>query len=160
MRFVVDGMLGKLARWLRTLGHYVDYDSSLNYNSLLDLAEKKKSVLLTRDEELSRRAKARRIPGIFITGDREEVRLAEVAKEYGVSLVIDMSLTKCPECGGSLAETSKVELGSQVPTASLNLYDKFWKCTNASCGKIYWKGGHLKQIELTLANARKLLEVS
>ena len=160
MRFVVDGMLGKLARWLRMLGHDVDYDSSLNDNSLLDLAEKNQSVLLTRDEELCRRARARQISGFFITGDREEVRLAEVAREYGVSLLVDMSLTKCPKCGGSLAEISKLELGSQVPAASLNLYDKFWKCANANCGKIYWRGGHWKQIELTLARARQLLEAS
>jgi uncharacterized protein len=160
LRFVVDGMLGKLARWLRMLGHEVEYDSNLDDNSLLDLADKEQAALLTQDEELNRRAKARQIPGMLITGGGEELRLAEVAREYGVPLVIDMSLTRCPKCGSSLASASKTEVAGNVPPTSLRLYNEYWKCSNISCGKTYWKGGHWKQIDLTLARARKLLEAS
>ena len=71
MRFVVDGMLGKLARWLRMLGHEVDYDPGLNDSSLLDLTERKGAVLLTRDEELHNRAEARHVRAILVTGDSE-----------------------------------------------------------------------------------------
>jgi len=158
MRFVVDGMLGKLARWLRMLGHDVEYDSDRSDDALLDLAEKERAVILTRDEELHRRANARQVLGLLVTGEHEEVRLAEVAREYGIPLTINMSLTKCPMCGAALAKASKLEVGTRVPQASLRLYDEFWRCEGSSCGKIYWMGGHWKQIESTLAHARKLLE--
>ncbi len=160
MRFVVDGMLGKLARWLRMLGHDVDYDSARSDDALLDLAEKEQAVILTRDEELHRRARARQVLGFLVTGDREEVRLAEVAREYGIPLVINMSLTKCPRCGAALTKVSKLGLETTVHEASLRLYNEFWRCESNSCGKIYWMGSHWKQIESTLARANKLLEES
>ena len=160
MRFVVDGMLGKLARWLRMLGHDVEYDPNLTDDAILDLAEKDQAVLLTRDEELCRRTKTRGIKGLLVSGNREEVRLAEVAREYSIPLAIDMSMTKCPKCGASLAEVSKLELETRVPPASLKLHNEFWRCENNGCGKIYWRGSHWKQIDSTLVRARKLLEES
>ncbi len=53
-------MLGGLARWLRILGHEVVYDKARNDNTLLDSAFQEEMILLTRDEELSERAAARR----------------------------------------------------------------------------------------------------
>src|SRR6266849_3878961 len=38
MRFLVDGMLGGLARWLRILGQDVRYDASKEDNELLRIA--------------------------------------------------------------------------------------------------------------------------
>ncbi len=160
MRFVVDGMLGKLARWLRMLGHDVEYDSKFDDNSLLDLAEKEQAILLTRDEELHRRANAKQITGILVTGDTGEIMLAKVAKEFRIPLVIDMSLTRCPKCGFGVAMTSKLDVEGKVPPISLRLYDEYWKCLNTACGKIYWKGGHWKNIDLTLARAREMLRSS
>jgi uncharacterized protein len=151
-------MLGKLARWLRMLGHYVEYDSKVDDNSLLDLAEKEQAILLTRDEELHRRANAKQITGILVTGDRGDIMLARVAREFRISLVIDMSLTRCPKCGFGLAMTSKVEIQDKVPPTTFGLYDEYWKCLNTACGKIYWKGGHWKNIDLMLARARELSE--
>jgi uncharacterized protein len=160
LKFVVDGMLGKLARWLRMLGHEVEFDPKLDDNSLLDLAAKQGATLLTRDEELHRRAKARQIAGILVTGDTGEVMLSRVAKEFRIPLVIDMSLTRCPKCGFGLAMTSKLDVEGKVPPTSLRLYDEYWKCLNTACGKIYWKGGHWKNIDLTLARAREMSESS
>jgi len=159
LRFVVDGMLGKLARWLRILGHEVDYDPGLNDSSLLDLTARKGAVLLTRDEELHNRAKARHVRALLVTSDSEEEKLADVAREYGIPLVVDMALTRCPKCGASLSYAEKAKVAHNVPASSLRLYPEFWKCTNVNCGKLYWRGSHWKKIELTLANAMKLLEV-
>jgi len=157
LRFVVDGMLGKLARWLRMLGHEVDYDPGLNDSSLLNLAERKGGVLLTRDEELHNRAEARHVRAMLVTGDSEEEKLADVAQEFGVPLVVDMSLTRCPKCGASLSYAKRAEVAHNVPPSSLELYPEFWKCTNVNCGKVYWRGSHWKKIDLMLDNARKLL---
>ncbi len=156
MRFVADGMLGGLARWLRMLGQDVAYDPATNDNKLLAIAETG-MVLLTRDEELHRRARARNLPCLQLTADREEENLARVARAFGISLEMDMELTKCPVCGGELVKASKQVIAERVPSGSLKLYDEFWECKNGSCAKVYWKGSHWKQIMQSLAEARRLL---
>ncbi len=158
MRFVVDGMLGGLARWLRMLGHNVLYESNASDNALLALAARDQFVLLTRDEELYHRALARKIPALLVTGQKEEERLAELARKCHISLAINMALTRCPECGASLLEASREEIANRVPPASLKIYTEFWKCENPNCEKIYWMGSHWKQINQTLTRARRLLD--
>jgi uncharacterized protein len=155
MRFLVDGMLGGLARWLRILGQDVIYDSSAEDNDLLRLAQEENMILLTRDEELYRRASAKKITSALVLGETEEERLAQMADTFGVSLKADMAETRCPECGSELRQRPKKELANEVPPASLKLYDEFWSCTNTNCGKVYWVGSHWKQIRRTLEEANK-----
>jgi uncharacterized protein with PIN domain len=156
MRFLVDGMLGGLARWLRMLGQDVRYDASAEDNELLRIAYEENMVLLTRDKELCQRAIARKIPSAIVLGETEEERLAEVAITFGVHLDVDMTETKCAECGSNLKETPKRDIADEVPRATLKLYDRFWKCTNENCGKVYWVGSHWDRIRQTLEEARKL----
>ena len=155
--FLVDGMLGGLARWLRILGEYAEFDAHSTDNELLAMAETKHMVLLTRDEELYHRGTNRRISCLLVQGKNEPERLAEVGRAFNLKLEVDMSTTKCPECGGELQKVSKAEAGSSVPQASLRAYDDFWQCSTISCGKIYWMGSHWRQIHNTLDQARQLL---
>jgi len=111
---------------------------------------------LTRDEELYNRALAKSIHSVLVLGDTEEARLGQLARTLGMSLDTDMASTRCPECGGELHEISKQEASSVVPAKSLELYDRFWRCTNARCGKTYWVGSHWKQIRHTLEEARTI----
>ena len=156
MRFLVDGMLGGLARWLRILGQDVRYDASTEDNELLRIAYEENLTLLTRDEELYQRAIAKRISSALVLGETEEERLAQIASTFGLHLYVDMAETKCPECGAGLKETPKSDVVDEVPKGSLKLYDRFWKCTNQNCGKVYWVGSHWDRIRQTLEEARKL----
>jgi uncharacterized protein with PIN domain len=156
MKFLVDGMLGGLARWLRILGRDVRYDASAKDDELLKIALEEKMVLLTRDEELCQRATARKIPSALVLGETEQERLAQIASTFGVHLDVDMTETRCPECGSYLDETPKNGVADTVPQSSLKLYDRFWKCTGQNCGKVYWVGGHWARIRQTLEEAKKL----
>jgi uncharacterized protein with PIN domain len=151
-------MLGGLARWLRILGHTVVYDSQADDNHLLALAGRERMTLLTRDEELHRRAVTRNIPALLVAAEAEEERLAQLAQAFHITLDVDMAETKCPDCGGKLRKASKQEVAGQVPAMSLKLYSEFWKCDTPSCGKTYWKGSHWTRINQTLSEARKILE--
>jgi uncharacterized protein with PIN domain len=148
-------MLGGLARWLRMLGYVTEYDSKSDDNSLLRKSEAPEAVLLTRDEELYNRALATKIRSVLVLGGTEEARLVQLARTLGVSLEIEMSSTRCPECGSELHEITRVEAASAVPAKSLELYDRFWRCNSADCGKTYWVGSHWKHIRNTLEEARK-----
>src|SRR6266496_2453154 len=130
-------MLGGLARWLRMLGYVTEYDPKADDNSLIQSSQVPDSVL--------------------VIGGTEEARLGQLARTLGVSLDIDMSATRCPVCGAELHEITKEEAASDVPAKSLELYDRFWRCNNAGCGKTYWVGSHWKQIRHTLEEARKIM---
>ena len=149
-------MLGGLARWLRILGYIAEYKSNADDNSLLRSSENPETVLLTRDEELYNRAVGKKIRSVLVTGDTEEARLGQLARTLGISLEIDMATTRCPECGSELHEISKVEAASAVPAKSIELYDRFWRCSSGECGKTYWAGSHWKQIRHTLEEARRV----
>jgi uncharacterized protein len=148
-------MLGGLARWLRMLGYVTEYDSKADDNSLLRRSDAPETVLLTRDEELYNRALVKKIRSVLVLGSTEEARLVQLAKALSIPLEIDMSATKCPECGAELHEITKEEASSAVPPKSLELYDKFWRCIHSECGKTYWVGSHWKQIRHTLKEARR-----
>ena len=156
MRFLVDGMLGGLARWLRILGHEVRYDASAKDNDLLAIADDDNMVLLTRDQELYQRAVAKKIVSALVVGETEDERLAQMASSFGVRLETNMAETKCPECGASLMEKPKSDLTGEVPNESLKLYTQFWKCSNQNCRKVYWVGSHWKHIRQTLEEAMRL----
>ncbi len=155
MKFLADGMLGKLARWLRMLGQDVIYSVELNDAQLLELAKKDQLVLLTRDFELYRRAIARAIDAFYVEGKTESERLAGVAKRYDVSLVIDMEKSHCPVCNAMLRAAPKEQLLGELEENTFTYYNKFWRCPN--CGQVYWQGAHWKQISNTLKEANEKL---
>jgi len=156
LKFLVDSMLGKLARWLRMLGHDTTYNIKLDDSALLELARKESRTLLTRDLELHQRAIAKGIDSYFINGKTESEHLAEVSKQYDLTLEINMDRSHCPTCNTPLKESPKEKLADEVEKNTFIYYNEFWKCLN--CGQIYWQGAHWKQISNTLKQAQQKLE--
>ncbi len=155
MKFLTDGMLGRLTRWLRMLGQDVAYSVKLNDGQLLEIAKAENRALLTRDFELYKRAIARGLDAYYVDAKTEAGRLAQVAERYGVSLEIDMDKSHCPICNTKLEVATKEQLADKLEKSTYTYYDKFWRCPN--CGQIYWQGAHWKQITNTLARAREEL---
>jgi hypothetical protein len=149
-------MLGKLARWLRMLGHDVIYSIDFDDSELLELAKKEDRVLLSKDLELYKRAISRGLDFYYVEGKTEPDRIAEVAKRYSLPLVIDIDKSYCPICNTKLAVASKEQLQSELEKNTFTYYSKFWRCSN--CGQIYWQGAHWIQINNTLNQARAKLE--
>jgi uncharacterized protein len=153
VNFLADGMLGKLARWLRMLGHDVKYSTEMSDNELLALAKEEKRVLLTRDFELYQRAVGRGIEAFYVDGKTDSEKLAQLAERYNFPLEIDMNKSYCPKCGTKLNPASKKQVQGEVEKNTFLYYEKFWKCPN--CQQIYWQGAHWKQITNTLKQAQK-----
>jgi len=159
MRFLLDGMLGKLTRWLRMLGYDASYQNDYSDNDLLSTAKSGSLTLLTADEELYRTATFRGIQSFLVRGKTEPERLAELAERYKLRLEIDTSKSRCPTCGSAIKETPKEDLEKRIPPATFKVYKTFWVCTNPSCAKTYWQGSHWKKIEQTLQAAKKILDL-
>jgi uncharacterized protein with PIN domain len=86
VKFVADGMLGSLSRWLRMMGQDVEYSTLLDDDKLLALAKEEGRVLLTKDLELYKRANAKRIDVFYVEGKNEADRLAALAGRFGLGL--------------------------------------------------------------------------
>jgi uncharacterized protein with PIN domain len=154
VKFLADGMMGKLARWLRMLGQDVIYSVKFSDSELLELAKKEDRILLTKDFELYKRAIIRGLDVYYVEGKSESEHLAEVAKRYNLSVMINMDKSHCPICNTKLSAIPKEQLQGEIEKNTFTYYDKFWKCPN--CRQIYWKGAHWKQINNTLTQARQL----
>ena len=156
MKFIADGMLGKLTRWLRMLGQDVQYSNKLDDAELIMMAKKEHRILLTRDVELYQRAVARGIDAFYIEGQTEAAKLAELAKRFDVPLEIDLKRSRCPRCNTKIRPTPKEKLAGKVEKNTFIYYDEFWKCPK--CGHIYWQGAHWEGIRATLEKAKKFRE--
>ncbi len=148
-------MLGKLTRWLRMLGHDVNYFRSADDEKLVELAKQEKRVLLTRDHELVQRAVDLGVETVLVEASKEVDKLAFLAGRFGFKLEIDLSVSRCPKCNALIGVVTKEEVADEIPEATSKHYEEFWKCQG--CGKVYWQGAHWKRIGETLEEARNKL---
>ena len=153
MKFLADGMLGKLTRWLRMLGHDVDYSNKLDDAELTATAKNEQRILLTRDLKLYQRATGKGIEAFYVAGETEVARLVELAKRFGIVLAIDLENSRCPKCNAKLNVAAKETLAGKVEKNTFANYSDFWECPR--CGQIYWQGAHWDRIRATLKTAEE-----
>lgn len=158
MNFIVDGMLGKLTRWLRMMGYDAKYSTKMADAELLAVAKNENRVLLTRDLSLYQQAIAKGLSAFYVEGTIEAERLAELAQRFGTALEIDLEKSRCPHCNTKLQSVPKEEIKQKVEENTLKYYDVFWRCPN--CGSIYWQGAHWKKIRATLEEAKEKVKLS
>jgi len=156
VKFIADGMLGKLTRWLRMLGQDVTYSTQFEDEELIVTARKERRVLLTRDLELYQRAFAKGVDAFYVDGRTEPEKLAELAERFNFPLAIDLKRSRCPKCNTKIRSTPKEKLADKVEKNTFIYYDEFWKCPK--CGSIYWQGAHWTDIRATLEEAEKKLK--
>ena len=69
--FFVDAMLGNIARKLRLLGYDSQYFSDIDDEKLIDSARKEKRIIISKDEELIKKAQKLDIRSVHITKKEE-----------------------------------------------------------------------------------------
>ena len=156
MRFVLDGMLGKLTRWLRMMGHDATYLNDTKDQELVAVALGENRVLLTSDVALYRFATARGANAYLVKEPIEAERLAGLASRFKLNLSVDAQDSRCPVCGAPLTKALKSEVREKIPAATFNAFDEFWNCSNPECGKVYWQGSHWENINAVLEKAKEI----
>ncbi len=157
MEFVVDSMLGDIARWLRMLGQDTLYSSKFEDWRILKIAEKEGRIIVTRDRGLFARAKKKGLKVVLVELGRVEEQIAEVALRTGMELSFDPNKTRCPYCNTRLVKLSKAEALSLLPAKVVSAYDEFWRCPK--CGRIYWQGSHWRTINEVLKRANAIIKL-
>ena len=143
MKFVADAMLGKLAKRLRLLGFDVLYDPACSDNDLIRLSREEDRTILTRDAGLASRPLAER--HLFISSDHPNEQLRQVLDRLPAGHP-PAPLTRCSVCNAPLAAIPKAEAVDLVPRHVYDHAALFLRCP--SCGRIYWKGSHLRSMRL------------
>jgi uncharacterized protein with PIN domain len=141
MKFIADVMLGRLAKRLRFLGFNVLYDRTLNDNEIIRLSLEQDRVILTRDTGLAERPLAKN--HLLIKSDQVHGQMEQVLSAFPAS---SQPLTRCSECNIFLSPLEKRDARDLVPPHVYETHDEFLHCT--SCGRIYWKGSHVKRMAL------------
>lgn len=155
LEFITDGMLGKLTRWLRILGHDVEYTGSMKDKELILRAKKESRILLTRDVELYKQATAKGVEVFLIENPSQTANLASLARRFNFELEVNVELSRCPKCNGTIRTVSKAIINRRIPTTTSSNYSEFWQCQQ--CEQVYWRGAHWNRIEKTLNEARRAL---
>ena len=142
MKFIVDSMLGRLARWLRLFGYDAEYfrsgtDSELIYESI-----KGRRIILTRDRRISSK---KPLKVLYIKSENLTEQLRQAADELKISFDRKKNFTRCIDCNAELVGIEKGKVKDRVPDFIYESQKDFSYCPG--CKKIYWKGSHLKLAE-------------
>ena len=135
VRFIADRMLGKLAKWLRILGHDARYDPHLDTPHLMRVARSENRVVLTSDTELARR---KGLETLLITSQAVDDQLRHVLTVFGLSP--DGPFSRCPLCNVTLISVPRDEAWGQVPSYVFVTQERLGLCP--SCSRFYWRGTH------------------
>jgi len=135
-RFAVDRMLGRLARWLRILGHDVAYGAHLSGPSLVACARRERRLLLTRDTRLLRDRQLP--PHVFVTSNDFRTQLRQVAA--AVPITGGELLRRCLTCNRPLQEFPREGARTLVPPYVFATNERFLSC--GRCGRLYWPATH------------------
>jgi uncharacterized protein with PIN domain len=143
-RFVVDAMLGRLARWLRVIGCDTLYPGQAHDRRLLQISHAESRIL---GEPLS----------CLIRSDRLDEQIREAADQLALGTDRSRWLSRCLECNGVLASRTREELRGLVPEHVLATQVAFMVCPG--CARIYWAGTHvdrmLERLERVLGRAER-----
>jgi len=138
-------MLGKLAKWLKILGFDATFFSKIEDPELLDLAQKEKRILLTRDTGLIEKAK--KVDTLFIESEDWNDQVEQVLNAFDLWKNI-APYSRCIECNAVLKDLPKSRARNLVTPFVYEQADSFALCPG--CGRVFWKGTHHQDMEFKI----------
>jgi hypothetical protein len=146
MKFLVDRMLGKLAKALRLLGYDAIYFQGEDLTQLIRLAREQDRVILTRNTKLAARKPEDRV--VRIANDHPRLQLRELHEKGAIVLNEKASFSRCLVCNVLLDVMERKEVEGKVPDFIFHNYQEFYRCSQ--CGRIYWPGTHQQHMQKTI----------
>jgi uncharacterized protein with PIN domain len=150
MKFLVDFMLGKLAKGLRMLGYDTIYYRGEEVQQMIQLARQEGRVILTRNTKLKQKRPEDRI--IIVTEDNPSLQLVDLIQKGCISLNEETLFSRCLLCNVLLDEIAREESAGKVPEFIFYHQKTFFRCPQ--CGRIYWPGSHQENMQKKVENLR------
>lgn len=146
MLFLVDGMLGNVAKKLLLFGYNVEYLSDMNDFELIKKAKQEDRIIISKDRQLIANAKKSAIVSIQITSEDETGQFLEILDTLHLELnEITGDRARCTKCNSQTTRVIKSEISDKIPSKVFELNEKFWECDK--CKQIYWEGSHIKKMQ-------------
>jgi uncharacterized protein with PIN domain len=131
--FDVDGMLGRLAKWLRILGFDAACPRSRPTAGRIFVTVRK-SIAYS--------------GAILVTGQDPLEQLRQVLEQAGVRPDPKLLLSRCLICNVPVQGVTREVVAGRVPDRIFEKTELFRQCPK--CGRIYWEGSHEKRIKKRL----------
>lgn len=147
VRFVLDTHLGTLARYLRLCGFDTLYRNDYRDDELAEISAAQHRTLLTRDRFLLKRRIVTH--GYCVRCDHPPHQLTEIVHRFQLRNAI-RPFTRCARCNGELHDVNKDTIAHRLEPLTRRYYDTFRMCSD--CGRIYWRGSHVRRIEALIDN--------
>ena len=146
MIFLVDAMLGHIAKKLRLLGFDSEYVSDIDDSKLIEKAKNESRTIISKDFSLIQRAKKKEIPSIYISKEDKFEQFLEILKITNLEInTISGDTARCTKCNADTFRIDKSEIKNQILPGVLEQNDLFWQCEK--CSQIYWEGTHIKNLQ-------------
>ncbi len=142
MKFIVDSMAGKLAKWLRLLGFDAVYERSGDIDKIVERAEREGRIILTRNTRFLDVKTDAEI--FFLDTEKTYEQVKEVVKHFDLARRIK-PFSRCIECNELLEHIDKKKVKGRVPYHIYKIHDTFTYCPG--CKRIYWSGSHRTKLE-------------
>ncbi len=141
-KFMVDAMLGTLAKWLRILGFDAEYAGSEAKDSeIVRRSRAEGRIILTRDRDLALHRKG--VNALLIESEDLGAQLLQLKEELSIDFGNPGS--RCVECNVPLEPISREEARPLVPPYVYQTQTEFRKCPK--CGRIYWRATHWEKMQ-------------
>jgi len=139
-RFVLDGHLGRLARYLRMAGFDSLYRNDSDDAELARVSAEGR-ILLTRDRGLLKRKEV--VNGYFVRENDPRRQLVEVLRRFDLRGRI-APFERCMLCNGAIVPAQQEHLAGPLPPGARERRAGLNAC--AGCGRVYWAGSHYQEM--------------
>ena len=146
MKFLVDRMLGKLAKQLRLLGYDAVYFRDAHISYMIQQARQETRTIITRNTRLVPRGSEDLV--IWLTEDSPRLQLQELIAKGIVSFDEERVFSRCLICNDILDRLSRDHVEGKVADFVFCHHQEFFQCPN--CRRIYWKGSHQERMKKTV----------
>jgi uncharacterized protein with PIN domain len=145
MKFAVDKMLGRLAKWLRILGYDTLFDPYESSAVIAKQAQEEQRVFITRDLKLTKNFDA--LGFFLVQSENYREQLREVVGHFKLDTSSNL-FTRCTICNKEILPVEKEAVMDRIPEKSALNFDKFYECPQ--CKRVYWRGTHTQNTEKRL----------
>jgi uncharacterized protein with PIN domain len=143
MKFICDDNLGRLAKWLRTLGYDTLFYSTISDQELLKKALDQGRSILTRDNKLIEMKSVQNY--LLIKSDQPLEQLKQVVQHFKLKKDEEKLFTRCSVCNTPLKPVEKEKIKDRLYPYVYKTQENFVYCS--SCGKIFWPATHIEHMK-------------
>ena len=148
IRFFCDDNLGRLAKWLRTLGYDTRFQLTIEDGELVSLVLKEDRIILSRDTKLSRfKIKDRYL---LIQSEKPLEQLKHVVDHFKLKIDKDLLFSRCLVCNEPLQKMEKENIKDRLYPYVYQTQENFVYCS--VCDRIYWPATHVERMTKKLSD--------